>query len=292
MSQTPRNMSSSFRTTPSASHRKIENTPIEFYHTLDMVNTFCIQTINLLNNFSLQCERKLNQAQHDLVRIEITLSLLESKLKSIDGMEAKMKEFENNPSNLLSTTTTTTTNTSTAAAGPVDTSSSSFGGNVPPPPPPTTTTTTGNIPPPPPGFGSPQNTQGYVPPPPPMTSNGTAVAAASLVPPLPVTGVSNHTEHLPSLARDAVDQQVENSSSNIPTCEQDPRLARYFRLLYKVGVPRVQLERDMIRDGFDPSVLDTPQAPSPLGPYKEENSEEEEEIGGDAAAASSEEEEE
>ncbi|KAF0979536.1 hypothetical protein FDP41_001453 [Naegleria fowleri] len=272
MSQTPRNMSASFRTNPS--HRKIENTPIEFYHTLDMVNTFCIQTINLLNNFSLQCERKLNAAQHDLVRIEITLSLLESKLKSIDGMEAKMKEFENS----VNSPTTTTT-----AAGPIHDPSfgASSSGYVPPPPP----SSTGNIPPPPPGFGS-STSSGVIPPPPPMTATG------MVIPPLPVTtGVASTSDHsntvLPSV-RGGIESGDTSTASNIPTCEQDPRLARYFRLLYKVGVPRVQLERDMIRDGFDPNVLDTPQAPSPLGPYKEENSEEE---GGDAAASSEEEEE-
>ncbi len=56
------------------------------------------------------------------------------------------------------------------------------------------------------------------------------------------------------------------------TCQNDPRLSHYFTLLYKIRVPRAQLEGKMRMAGLDPALLDTPDAPSPLGPIgSEEN---------------------
>lgn len=121
--------------------RNQDNTPIEYSQTLDLVNAFAIQTVQFLNRFSVLCENKLSKVGKDIHRLEVTLSLLEGKLNSIDGLEA-------------STTTTTTA----PASGSVPPPPPPPGSGAPPPPPP---------PPPMPGMGAPPP-----PPPPPMPGTG------------------------------------------------------------------------------------------------------------------------
>jgi hypothetical protein len=207
--------------------RRLEdNSPIEFYQTLDMVSTFVISTTQFLNRFAGVCEQKLNKVGTDIQRLEITLNLLEAKLNSVEGLSAA-------PVN---------------STAPNNNSTSSFSSAPAPPPPP---------PPPPPPSSSSSATMGNgpAPPPPPpnMNPNGTPEAPP---PPPPL-------------------------SEKVMTCQEDPRLAEYFRLLYKIRVPRQQLEQKMMLSGLDPSILDTPDAPTPLGPLPppDENdaSEEEEE---------------
>ncbi|KAL9647334.1 hypothetical protein ABK040_004309 [Willaertia magna] len=225
-------MSFSVTSSRKQTKRKGENTPIEFYQTLEIMNAFSLQTVQFLNQFATTCESKLHKVTNDLQRLEITLHLLESKLRSIDGLDQKMKEWESG----IVTTTTTSNNvpTNTTNNQNIPPPPSSFGsGNVPPPP-----TMGGNIPPPP----NMNNTSSSVPPPP----------SISNVPPPSTTTVTT-----PNVAEE---------QSDILTCEKDPRLANYFRLFYKVRVPRVQIEHTMRNEGLDPSILDTPNAPSPLGP--------------------------
>ncbi|KAJ7513679.1 hypothetical protein O6H91_23G010400 [Diphasiastrum complanatum] len=66
---------------------KEANVPVPFERTLFLVNVFIIHTVRLLNKFSAICEQKLADVHQRIVRLEATLSLLEAKLMSVDGLE-------------------------------------------------------------------------------------------------------------------------------------------------------------------------------------------------------------
>lgn len=55
--------------------------------TLHLVNNFVLQTTRFLNRFSLTCEEKLAEVSSGIQSLEISLSIIEAKLK-IKGLEA------------------------------------------------------------------------------------------------------------------------------------------------------------------------------------------------------------
>jgi WASH complex subunit CCDC53 len=79
---------------------------IPFRQTLDLVSAFVISTTEMMNKFASNCEDKLNQVGEDLSRLENTLTILEAKLNSIQGLE----QTQNTTQNLLPQTVTTSTN--------------------------------------------------------------------------------------------------------------------------------------------------------------------------------------
>lgn len=118
--------------------------PIPTNKTVVYLNNFIISTTQFLNRFSYLCEQKLAKVSRDVQRIEITMSILETKLSSIEGIDKAPQP----PSTSTSTPSTTQPTNST--------------GEVPPPP------TGGNIPPPPPQQGNDNNSNTNAPPPPPQ----------------------------------------------------------------------------------------------------------------------------
>jgi len=52
-----------------------------------------------------------------------------------------------------------------------------------------------------------------------------------------------------------------------------------------VKVPKEQLAMKMRGEGLDPDILDTPNDPSPLGPYVEEQKEEDNDSGSESTAS-------
>lgn len=60
--------------------------------TLQFVNAFLLNTTHFLNKFAWAAEEKLNKVSKTMRRLEITLSLLEAKLNSIEGINDGMPE--------------------------------------------------------------------------------------------------------------------------------------------------------------------------------------------------------
>ncbi|XP_058102631.1 uncharacterized protein LOC131246479 isoform X2 [Magnolia sinica] len=54
--------------------------------TLYLVNIFIVNTTRFLNKFSAICEEKLSHVHRRILRLDATLTLLEAKLRSIDGV--------------------------------------------------------------------------------------------------------------------------------------------------------------------------------------------------------------
>lgn len=63
---------------------------------------------------------------------------------------------------------------------------------------------------------------------------------------------------------EAMPQVEEEPSQPVMTVSKDPRYAKYFQML-KVGVPLVALRPKVLADGLDPDLLETPDAPAPVG---------------------------
>ncbi|XP_023572672.1 WASH complex subunit 3 isoform X3 [Octodon degus] len=57
-------------------------------------------------------------------------------------------------------------------------------------------------------------------------------------------------------------QESEVSSENILTVAEDPRYARYLKMVH-VGVPVMAIRNKMISEGLDPDLLERPGAPVP-----------------------------
>jgi hypothetical protein len=57
-------------------------------HTVQLVNAFCISTAQFFNKFSVACEQKLLDVGRQLQRLTVTVSILESKLRSVDGLSS------------------------------------------------------------------------------------------------------------------------------------------------------------------------------------------------------------
>ena len=110
--------------------------PIPVNKTVVFLNNFIISTTQYLNRFSYLCEQKLAKVARDVQRIEITMSILETKLSSIDGIEK------------ISAPTNTNNNITT---NQVDNDNNGNNGNstAPPPPPPMDSNF---VPPPPENF--------------------------------------------------------------------------------------------------------------------------------------------
>jgi len=113
--------------------RAEDSTPISFKETLEVVNHFVVQTTQFLNHFAVVCEEKLQKVDKDLTRLEITLSLLESKLQSIDGIAAPAAATA--PPAATSLPTVDNNNTSSGAPPPPPPPPGT-GAPAPPPPPP------------------------------------------------------------------------------------------------------------------------------------------------------------
>eukprot|EP01091_Cochliopodium_minus_P015522 TRINITY_DN5556_c0_g1_i1.p1 TRINITY_DN5556_c0_g1~~TRINITY_DN5556_c0_g1_i1.p1 ORF type:complete len:190 (+),score=56.34 TRINITY_DN5556_c0_g1_i1:71-640(+) len=96
--------------------------PIPINKTVVFLNNFIISTTQYLNRFSYLCEQKLAKVARDVQRIEITMSILETKLSSIDGIDKVSA-----PTN----TTNDTTNQSNLDQSGIPQPPSD---NVPPPP--------------------------------------------------------------------------------------------------------------------------------------------------------------
>ncbi|CAM6102018.1 unnamed protein product [Calypogeia fissa] len=71
--------------------------PISDQRTLFLVSTFVIHTVRLLNNFSVICEDKLADVHRRIVQADATVSLLEAKLRSVDGLEGTVEHTAQPP---------------------------------------------------------------------------------------------------------------------------------------------------------------------------------------------------
>jgi WASH complex subunit CCDC53 len=60
--------------------------PISSAVTLQFVNNFVVNTTQFLNKFAWAADTKLSKVTSTMRRLEITLSLLEAKLNSIEGI--------------------------------------------------------------------------------------------------------------------------------------------------------------------------------------------------------------
>lgn len=95
------------------------------------------------------------------------------------------------------------------------------------------------------------SSQGIPPPPPPPGSEG-------IPPPPPIANMNkNPADSQPSTSADqnAPPAEQQNVDPNVPLCKDDPRLAKYFKMV-RVGVPVPSVIDKMTREGFDPSVLE------------------------------------
>mmetsp|Transcript_24700 Transcript_24700/g.34051 ORF Transcript_24700/g.34051 Transcript_24700/m.34051 type:complete len:204 (-) Transcript_24700:87-698(-) len=101
--------------------------------TLVLVNTFIIQTVGLLNRFSLLCERKLEAVNRSVKRVDVQLQLLESKLRSVEGLDRTSREAGTSDASKAPAVSSHSISlpdvTSSAAGGNSDAN------NLPPPPP-------------------------------------------------------------------------------------------------------------------------------------------------------------
>lgn len=117
----------------------------------------------------------------------------------------------------------------------------------------------GSVPPPPPP-----------PPPPSAMSSSSAPALSSGLPPpsaLPPAGAGAAT------AQPSAPSAAPAPADNIPLVKNDPRIAKFFKM-QRFGVPEPSVRMKMQQEGLDASLLDMPDAPSPLGPYVPEEEEE------------------
>ncbi|KAG2381782.1 hypothetical protein C9374_006166 [Naegleria lovaniensis] len=247
--------------------------PIDYYKTLDFVNNFAIQMVQTMNSFAYSCESKLSKVSSQIQHVEIVLSLLEKKLQSIDGMKERMDQWfttagMNSGNQTASSTGTTNINFNVEVNATIVPPPPSIAHNIPPPP---VLSSNGGIPPPPP----PSIPNSSIPPPPPsalLSNTPSSPSTTNNLPSSPTTPiptpVTTSTAESPECSN-----QEDVTGNNVPTCEQDPRLANYFRLLNKIGVPKPQIARKMEMEGLDPGILDTPNAPSPLGVFTPQNSE-------------------
>ncbi|XP_005006391.1 WASH complex subunit 3 isoform X2 [Cavia porcellus] len=90
------------------------------------------------------------------------------------------------------------------------------------------------------------------------------------VSPVSVTSITDRSqseatsEQSQSSAQDPGPQESEASSDNTVTIAEDPRYARYLKMVH-VGVPVMAIRNKMISEGLDPDLLERPDAPVPGG---------------------------
>jgi WASH complex subunit CCDC53 len=237
--------------------------PIPIKKTLVIVNNYIVNTTRFLNRFSEIVDEKLIKVSTSLARLETTLSVLESKLGSVPGLDATEPPPIPEP-------VTTTTTTAPAAGG--EAVAPAAAPAAAPAPEPAGTKVKDH-----PEYaryfkllklGMPieqiklklssetdldpnmlETPDAMVPP------SGAAPAAQAAAPP-------------PS--GDAP-MQLENGDANNPeeppepavmTVKEDPAFKKYFKML-AVGIPPPVVKHKMTMEGFDGSLLDTPNAPSP-----------------------------
>eukprot|EP01120_Amphizonella_sp_Union-15-10_P008885 TRINITY_DN3286_c0_g1_i1.p1 TRINITY_DN3286_c0_g1~~TRINITY_DN3286_c0_g1_i1.p1 ORF type:complete len:240 (+),score=51.84 TRINITY_DN3286_c0_g1_i1:73-792(+) len=220
--------------------------PIPYPKTLSFVNNFIINTTEFLNHFSYLCEQKLVNVHRQIQRIEITMSLLEAKLSSIGDIPVSQAPSE---------------------ASSVPVAPEVAGGGAPPPPP------GGGPPPPPPPPGGgpppPPPPPGGGPPPPPPPPPGGGPPPPGGGPPPPPGGVPGG----PPLPGSADGQ----ANENVLTVSKDPRYEKFFKMK-GFGVPEPSIKMKMQQEGYDPSILDNPDAPSiPANTKNEDKSDSESE---------------
>ncbi|VDK55325.1 unnamed protein product [Cylicostephanus goldi] len=111
-----------------------------------------------------------------------------------------------------------------------------------------------------------------------VPSDSVAQRSAAL-PSQEVVGPSQQKELSPSPDVSGVSQLPVPSAQETPAAQQDvllvkddPAYAKYFRML-KLGVVEAAVKQKMQSEGFDPALLDTPNAPSPNVNAQEEPSE-------------------
>ncbi|XP_023572668.1 WASH complex subunit 3 isoform X2 [Octodon degus] len=86
--------------------------------------------------------------------------------------------------------------------------------------------------------------------------------------PVSVTSVTDRShseatsEQSQNSTQDPGPQESEVSSENILTVAEDPRYARYLKMVH-VGVPVMAIRNKMISEGLDPDLLERPGAPVP-----------------------------
>lgn len=61
--------------------------PMSEKRTIYLVTVFIVHTTRFLNRFSALCEQKLAEVHRRMLRLDETLTLLEAKLRSVDGCE-------------------------------------------------------------------------------------------------------------------------------------------------------------------------------------------------------------
>jgi WASH complex subunit CCDC53 len=69
---------------------------------------------------------------------------------------------------------------------------------------------------------------------------------------------------------EAISMEPPPPTSNVLLVKDDKRLEKYFKLL-RMRVPVEQIKLNMTREGFDASLIERPEDPSPLGAYEEED---------------------
>ncbi|EHB09216.1 Coiled-coil domain-containing protein 53 [Heterocephalus glaber] len=72
------------------------------------------------------------------------------------------------------------------------------------------------------------------------------------------------SEQAQNNTQDSRAQESEVSSENTVTVAEDPRYARYLKMVH-VGVPVMAIRNKMISEGLDPDLLERPDAPVPDG---------------------------
>uniref|UniRef100_A0A0D6R2F2 WASH complex subunit 3 n=1 Tax=Araucaria cunninghamii TaxID=56994 RepID=A0A0D6R2F2_ARACU len=80
-------MNKGYRPTMEAEEEDETSIPMSDKRTIYLVNVFMVHTARFLNRFSALCEQKLAQVHGRILRLDATLTLLEAKLKSVDGLE-------------------------------------------------------------------------------------------------------------------------------------------------------------------------------------------------------------
>ncbi|XP_062603935.1 WASH complex subunit 3-like [Saccostrea cucullata] len=110
---------------------------IQQKRTIAFINHFITHTASFLNQFSCVCEEKLEHLSNRIQNLEITLSLLETKLSSIPGLDSVTAPTSSTTSAPPAASDTPATTSGTPSAPPAP--------GAPPPPP-----TQDEAPPPPP----------------------------------------------------------------------------------------------------------------------------------------------
>lgn len=118
---------------PEYLHLYLQVKPLDRKQLLAFINHYVAHTVRFLNKFSGVCEEKMTRIESQIQRLEVTLSILETKLSSIPGLDDIQAAQSNQtpPSQQTSSTAAPTTEQAPAPPGP--------GVPAPPPPPPAAT---------------------------------------------------------------------------------------------------------------------------------------------------------